>query len=772
MTGLAFAAFFLPASIVAVEAYVNTGLHNVRIEPPQPSAFQGLSENERSVVAFAMISRNEGNPSRRSAVLDALNALPDRDAWREAAALYFEGSAALRLSRLAALATRQGPSSPSAKLLLLERPGSSLTPEGLSGFGPALQSAFTAKLLIIKGPETAADLQRILNHLELALSDAGDIPFADRLLLDLPDRLAEVGLPLEAAILARAIQRQRPIQALEKKVPFYLLRAGDFHGALKTSEALDPMLYRNTLRAIQAMNWMILASDYRRALEIHSRHLAEARPDGKDPFSGFALSRSLLRTRSAVLLYLLGEAKEALRSLEAQTRNRKFDADSGYARLIQAQLLFGENLNLAQQIAEDLTYRAQENSLYLLEYHATVLEGLALQQQGKDYQAWINFVKARGIAKSHLNQPPTGALALGQMLASLKLMPGNSFKTYMTEILAMEEATAEHEALQILRFGMPAQYRPLLWKQALLQNLAARRLKNDVVEALQSFLERPLIHPASANPGGLTGLADVNLWNLQPSGISPLSFSLQKNTGLREKSKAKMLASLVDGAVFLIYSKKEVLFIHLKGEPISMKSGLIPSFCLEGESTPSCRNAMQMLFDALASSKTVYLPAGRLPAYRLVESYANLDWRIVHPSEHVILNPEAETGSDWLCSTSGLSGSAVTTIARFQDWKSSQLVLGAFQRRNAKGPIYLSELACNGLRLWDLDRFVSIPSRSRIISPVSSAGEEELARLVTRSGAEWIQYDEIESGDDLLKALMQEQSPGGRYRRIRSSFAD
>lgn len=100
-----------------------------------------------------------------------------------------------------------------------------------------------------------------------------------------------------------------------------------------------------------------------------------------------------------MLLYLLGDSKEALLSLDAQTKSKKFDIDVGYARLLQAQLLFEENMDLSRQIAEDLTYRAQESSLYLLEYHATVLEGLALQRQGKDYMAWINFVKARHSGK-------------------------------------------------------------------------------------------------------------------------------------------------------------------------------------------------------------------------------------------------------------------------------------------------------------------------------------------------------------------------------------
>lgn len=767
-------AFGLPATLAAqAEAYVNTGLRNVRIEPASASAFSGLSANERSVVAFAMISRNEGNLSRRSVVLDALNALPDKDAWREAAALYFDGNAASRAARLAALAARQGASSPAAQLLLLEKPGAPPAADSLSGFGPALESAYAARRMLDESPKTAADIQRILILLELALSDAGDIPFADRLLVDLPDRLDAAGLSLEAAIMARAIQRQRPMKELEKKVPAYLLRAGDFHGALKTSESLDPMIYRNTRRAIQAMDWMILASDYRKALEIHSKYLAEARPIGDDAFSGFELSRSLLRTRSAVLLYLLGDSKEALLSLDAQTKSKKFDIDVGYARLLQAQLLFEENMDLSRQIAEDLTYRAQESSLYLLEYHATVLEGLALQRQGKDYMAWINFVKARGIAASHLKHPPTGALALGQMLAGLKLTPGGSFKAYMAEILAAEDATAEHEAMQLLRFGMPARHRPLLWKKALFENLSARRLKNDVVEALQAFLERPSVHGASANPGGLTGLADVRLWNLQPSGISPQSFPLQKNTALREKSKAQMLASLTEGAVFLIYSRKEALFVHLSGEPVVMKSGFIPLACLAGEQGGACPEAMKPLLDALATSKTAYFQAGNMPAFSILSSPQKLDWRVVHAPDLIAVNAASDGGAYRLCSSADLSQRKAKTISGIREWKGSVLLLGAFQRRSATSPVYLSQIRCNSEpRLWDLDRFVSIPAQSRWISPLTSAGEAELARLLTRSGAEWIQYDEKEADDDLLEELIDGERPDGRYRVIKASFAE
>ncbi len=758
---------FFPALLFGQPAYVNTGARNVRIDPPQAAVFRGLNQVETATVALAMISRGEGNKSYRSGLVEALPA----DGWQQAATAFYIENAVSRRQRLLSLARLQ-PGFSAPRLLLLIDSGT-ISDEVLERLGPALQSALQAKALLEQGVTTAADLQKVLVTLRLPLSDAGVIPFADRLLLDLPDRLDAVGLSLEAAIMARAIQRQRYIRELEEKVPTYLLRAGDFRGALKASEALDPMLFRNGQTAIQAMDWMILSLNYRRALDLHARYLTGSLPSGQDAFSGLPISPGLLRARSAALLYLLGDARKALKSLEAQTKNRRFDTDVGYARLLQAQLLFEDNTNLARQIAEDLTYRAQENSLYLLEYHATVLEGLALQRQGKDYMAWINFVKARGIARSHLKNPPTAGLALGQMLAGLKLNPRGSFQAYRDELLAAEDRMRGHEALQVLRWGLPAGYRPLLWKQAYLKNLFQRKRMKELFEALQHFLERPVLHGPSGNPGGLTGLLDVYFWNQQPSGIAPRNLRLQKDSQLRERSIKRMQAAMEQGAMFLLFSKKEMLYIHLAAKPRKMETGLIRGECLQAAPPAECQKELKPLQEAMAASAGVFFPAGNLLPMSLIKEPGRLDWRVVHPDSTVSVIPgKVSPGYEKLCSTADGVGKA-RTIYNTEDARAAALLLGSFQRRSAATPVYLSYLPCGSEpRLWDMDRFMTISSLSRWISPSSTVGGAELARMVTRAGGVWVEYDDSRATARLVEGLLQGNRPEGVYRVVRPSFAE
>ncbi|MBW7859369.1 MAG: hypothetical protein H3C43_14010, partial [Leptonema sp. (in: Bacteria)] len=374
-------------SIFANNAYVFTGKKNVSIDTIDSIPVNNLSFDEQQVVAFAVLSRYQ---TQTDSTVSFYNKLENSEDWQSAVSPYLKFSQSTKVSQLKLLA--QKGNLVAGRLLQIEEYSPDKS-DSFSFLGPAMNSAIQANQLLLKPASTALELQKVIELLQLSLTDLGDLPFGQQLLHGLPLKLSQNGLPLEAAILARALQRQKANRTIEKNVADFLVLVGDFKGALKAKEALDPMLYRNSNTAIEAMSWSILGKDYKGAFDIHSKYLSNSKPSGVDTWTGLSISRDFLRVRSAGLLELLGNSKEALLSLENLTRDRQFDSDTGYARLMQSQLLFEDKLNLAEQVAEDITFRAQESDHYRLEFFATVLDGLALQRQGKDYLAWINFTK-------------------------------------------------------------------------------------------------------------------------------------------------------------------------------------------------------------------------------------------------------------------------------------------------------------------------------------------------------------------------------------------
>lgn len=788
---LLFLFFLSNASLIFADtAYVFTGKHNVSISSIDSIQVDNLTFDEQQIVGFAVLNRY----SNRIALLtNFYKKLENSEEWLSVISLYSRFSQLTKISQLRLLAEK---GNKVADQLLRIEDYSIQKPESLSFLGPALNSALIANQLLTKPITTSMELQKVVELLQLALTDQGDLPFGQQLLFDLPVKLSENSLPLEAAIIARALQRQVPNQNIEKNVSNYLLLAGDFKGALKAKEALDPMLFRNSTTAMQAMNWLILGKDYKSAFDIHSKYLTNAKPTGIDAWTGLSLSRDLLRVRSAGIINLLGNSKEAFLSLENLTRDRQFDSDTGYARLMQAQLLFEEKLDLAEQVAEDITFKAQENDHYRLEYFATVLDGLALQKQGKDYLAWINFTKAQGIAWSHLrnSSPSFHSLYLGQMLAGLKLMPNTSKRPLTEKLLLAEDDAGDHSAIWLFQDMLPVGHNPLLWKQALINNLAQRKQNSELAWLLQRFLERQRHHRNNANPGGITGLNDVLFWsrlasqNLLNQDFKQLPKQANFNlSNVRSASEARIQNSFTDGALFLISTEEQTLWITIHGSSSQIETGLVKTICIQPMTHTSssendskeCSESQQTLKQQLSKVKTVFFSSGYLPDFNLIDETHSIDWRVVLPPSSVINS--AVNNSDLsvranpkfqICATPKLSKKDAVFSESLPN-KASSVLIGRFRFANdSQGPLYLSRLSCGSpeIRLWDFDRFSVLESSTVIVSPSESVAGSALAYLTGRWGATFIEYDFKATGEYQLMQLMNGEKPEkGNYRVIQAS---
>lgn len=764
-------------SLSAEDLYFNTGRAVYSLE--RPALIASAPVADRPMVALAMIAyyRNASSGSKK-AVLDALGAQADGQRWQKVGALMFEGLAPATLhNRLEALGRGQKNTDPARILLLLDQGQASIPEEVLSLAGPSAASLYRAHQSMASVQRNAEGVNTILQGLRMPLTDAGYIPFATELGGPLPDELHSTGLPLEAAIIAQAMQRGRtPLMELQKRIPVYLAHAGDGAGAWRFQMAADANFLATRSGVLRSMDWLTLAGDYRKALEVYGKYPGDARSfSGDDNWTGFPMSRGVLRARAAGLMYLSGERKEALEKLEEITRSRAFDLETGYARLLQAQLIFDENTDLSRQIAEDLTYRAQEKSLYLLEYHATVLEGLALQRQGKDYLAWINFIKARGIVQSHLKSPPTRALALGTMLAGLKLNPGGSgWRNSAAELLTEERKTREHEGLLLLRDFLPVNHNPLLWKKALLENLASRKLVDDAVAQLALFLDEPVLHRPGESPGGGSGFEDSRFWSRTP--ILPVIEIARVPT--QSATRSALNAALAKGSLiaFLPISDR-FLVVSLSREESRVESLVVPIACLESVAG-DCEAPGRRLREIVDGALTVVFPAGFLPPMALSRQPWRQNWLVAAPymapgtAKEVKTALEATGSNRGLpmpltgCSESGMGGESLVPFDVGLR-RSGTILLPPLTKKSPTQPVYLGRLICgrDELRLWDLDRFhvqSGLP-QAYLYSSGTGAGQA-LTRIVARTGASLVETNEMRR--DVVRALVEGNVTSGTAFRV------
>ena len=523
----------VPGQVIGAPLYLNEG--SVEIHRPSEDRLRPLGSESRLVLIQAYIDRAREVPGLRSSVKSILGSFNGFSSIeREALTLIYRAHVEMDPSRgqsslEKAYGTMQGKAHSDldkkavnllvvhARLLRFQRNSS-----GYSSLAPDCSSLGIEACFVIEAGQLMEariarkdigvnDYIELQSNLDLFLFQKRYIPFFSILARPLPELLTRLGLPLEAGILAAGMARSESADAaLKKSVPMYLTMAGDYKSALRYDEQIKsdrPELENKLMR----LDWLILAGE----CEAASNLILKEKPDelgsqkGRDVWVGLPRNGDVMRIRLAALVFLQGDKKRAGQLLHEFSKKDPDSkrAETLVARLRIAQMVLSSNPELAHKIAEDVTYLSQARGLEVIEYQATVLDGWALFFLNKNYNAMINFIKARGILtgenrkltpdfsrqagmyflqrRMNRNVQKQDILSLSSYVAARRFDPADRFF-----LLWLPEVVNRH-------FLMDAFLRDL----ARLQDTGSALLVLSRLSASQRFEFRP-----GNNPGGLRGL--------------------------------------------------------------------------------------------------------------------------------------------------------------------------------------------------------------------------------------------------------------------------
>ncbi len=350
----------------------------------------------------------------------------------------------------------------------------------------------------------------------------------------LPDRLYAAGLPLEAAIVADRMTFRDPSQGAEKirgRIPFYLSGAADFNSAYRYSEKVNP----SDVSVLNArLDWLMLAGRYSEAIKYITRvtpeRLAGGAMRGKtDYWTWFQYSPEGMRLRAAMMLYLGGEIQDAAKALEKLThfkgQTTAGEPESYFARLRLAQILMRKNPALAQKIAEDISYLAQEKGWVVLEYHATVLDGWALYHLGSDYKALVQFSKSKGILQGENKTFATEySRLLGTLAVNQRMAPRGNHRALITTINGLLQQRPYNEAIYTIREWVPVGLGPHYFLELALKNQSGRGDPWGMLNILLEFDRvREYFFSPGNNPGGARGFDMSIIWSRELEKVSTIA---------------------------------------------------------------------------------------------------------------------------------------------------------------------------------------------------------------------------------------------------------
>lgn len=644
--------------------------------------------------------------------------------------------------------------------------------------------------------------------------------FFDELAAPLPHRLYRLGLPLEAALIAERMTHNESgprIDRLRAQIPFYLAGAGDFESAFQFSRRLNAQPGPEGM--IAWLDWLTLGGRYREALNL----VSQVGPQGlsssqlarhEDYWTGFRYSAEGLRLRSAMLLYLAGDVKKAAEGLELlKDMSGDFRGEPArfYARLRLAQILLRENPELAQRLAEDISYIAQENRWPVLEYHATVLDGWAHLNAGRHYKAVINFIKARGILPPALaDHGAEYSRLLGLLAARNALAPRANHNDLIQEINALLARRPYNEAIYTIRDWSPVESAPDVFLREATRNMMARGARWDALNLLltQNQRRESFFEPGD-NPGGVRGFQSSALWSqemtrfayfdsrrFRPSEATLLAAQrglpgdTAERLGPRSFSaRAVHLFSFpVAGGRYIFQVRPgrrgpEIDALFLKTEQaISLSSVCSPGAvegCVGGSAfLDPLRRSFPEGLPILAHYTPEYsidwraaLAGSRGPA--LVHFYqprlAASAWRVREqrlyradrcPAPQSGLNAISQPAFEQVFTDPGLKPGGV--------WLWPEQVDARLSSDGRERPVYLRRFVCGNasLRLWDLDRFYSGNDLDLLIVRRRS-GEAALDRAFARpfaeQGAPLLETGPNGFGADFLQQLMASADPLAFY---------
>ncbi len=617
------------------------------------------------------------------------------------------------------------------------------------------------------------NLERILDAARPLLGRAPfRPPFYAPIAGDAPEKLYALGLPLEAAILAErmtyaaADDREQGIRA---RIPYYLAASGDFESAArfsaKISHTSDPALLNARL------DWLILGGHYTMALNYIgkmgldrlSTNAAKIAPaNSREYWSGFpAASREEIQLRSAMLLYLAGDIKKAASALDRLT-NIPGNTPAGeparlYARLRQAQIVLEDNPELAHKIAEDITYIAQANEWYLLEYHATVLDGWAYVYLGKHYRGVINFIKARGILSADKREHAAEySRLLGLLTARNRMNVRGNHSALIKQINTLLAKRPYNEAVYTIREWVHRGAGPDMFLLEAVRNYNLRGRRWDALNLLLEFSHtgESFFQPGN-NPGGARGFLTSTLWSqelhkfgyMERTPAAELSLTAATRSGSRAqlpKTGERNLSTRsldrnayyvfhfdVQGGryVYVLYPYKRTLGIdYVFLRPTELEAMKLNCTFAQPDGCAAYLSSFESVRKNLGSGKNRTLYVHYQPEFDGAFERVLFPNPAARPATVHFYDPSVHKNADRLapnnliahpqgCSAS-LPLSSATASPGFEERFSGAQDAGGIwlwplgldakhSRSGTPRPVYLRKFLCGKtrLRLWDMDRF-------------------------------------------------------------------
>ena len=639
--------------------------------------------------------------------------------------------------------------------------------------------------------DIGSDDYRALQHsLDPVLFQKNPIPFMDVLARPLPTLLTRLGLPLEAAILSAGVARRQPKSDLAEKVSLYLTMAGDYRSALRYEQKNNAKPSRSD--QLKYLDWLILAGQYAEAVEL----ILKQKPDslgaekGRDVWVGLPRNGDVMRIRLAGLIYLDGDVKKAGQLLHEFIKKDPEGkrAETLIARLRIAQMVLSTDPELAHKLAEDVTYEAQERGLDLIEYQATVLDGWALFFLEKNYNALINFIKARGILHGEQrNVTPDFSRQAGMYFLKRRTSPG---AIQVSEILSLSSYIAARRFDPADRFfllWLPGMVDRHFLTDAFLRDLQTKQLTPQALLVLSrmSASSRFEFGPGN-NPGGLRGLRTSiresrfqNRFEWAGSG-DPYSFIREEAYDLHKME----LPGAESGRNVLFFAGDPesgnghfVLFSAAGGrwrffvQTMARTDGI--SLDCDFEDGGDCEKAIQFFTDfrdkvdgrlAVLYDPVLDLDYSRIFGSATVTYYG---WPVASSKQKVHqygINQFVSSLSD-PCYDAGKRALPLDDFLS-SDVKGRLLLPSSI---DGKGQVYLREFRCKGqsLRLWDLDRRFRGDLSLVFWTPESQsdpAYRKELMRVFHDRGVPVLEA--FEDPDDLLQSDHLAALVPGKYRII------
>ncbi|GIX40707.1 MAG: hypothetical protein KatS3mg129_0440 [Leptospiraceae bacterium] len=356
------------------------------------------------------------------------------------------------------------------------------------------------------------DYYIILKRLEIYLTKSYYIPFMYQTGKWLPEFLRKIGLNLESAIILKNMfyrQNEEIQKKLSQELIYSIFLSGDPDYAIKIfiNSGESEIKYQNSTYNI--FNIISLSKNFDLTINIlkDETNINYWNLEGTiDIWTKFPITKYLIKIRLVDLIYWKNKNhNEAIVLLERLIANKDLnELEKQYARLIQSRILYNTNIELAQRIAEDVQFKAQEKGFYLLEYYATIWNGWCLYKLNKYYPANIEFTKAYNISNRHFPQISKYSVYLGLLLTKRKFQV-----TDINQIKNLENIFNDY--IPDSYFFSTIEWVPEdihydIWKDIYIEYLNQNKKYDELKKyILQNYIENWFFEQ-SKNPGSYTGL--------------------------------------------------------------------------------------------------------------------------------------------------------------------------------------------------------------------------------------------------------------------------